>query len=137
MRRRTGSALIAAAVAVCAGWASPAEAHQAQAKRDTIAPLVRAQGLETEGAYEAAAMYYRKAVSTDTVAAILGLERVFDAMGQLERLTPILNTVLKDQPRNRLLRATQFRVLRALDKTWAISLAVDQWLRAAPDDPKA
>jgi tetratricopeptide (TPR) repeat protein len=133
MRARSSARLILFAVA----FALPAVSHAQGGGTVASANLIRAMALEDSGRYEDAAVLFLRALSTDTVEALLGLERVYESMGQRDRILAIVDRLVRVMPRDRTVRTVQLRSLRAVNRGWAVRVAVEQWMRAAPDDPEA
>ncbi|AHG90515.1 hypothetical protein J421_2978 [Gemmatirosa kalamazoonensis] len=123
-----------AAALVC-GAATRATAQGAPA-----AALTRALDLEGAGKMREAAVAFREAYAaagTDSDAratAILGLERAFAGLGQVDSLLPVLEPALRARPRDPTLRAIQLRTLRTLGRDDAARAAFDQWRASVPND---
>lgn len=97
-----------------------------------------ARGLEAEqaGRMPEAAAAYRQAIGgAGTVAAVLGLERVYTAIGTPDSLLPLLDTLIREQPGQRIFRSVQLRTLHALGRDAAAHQAFEQWVAVNPDDP--
>ena len=104
------------------------------------AALTRALDLEGAGKMREAAVAFREAYAaagTDADAratAILGLERAFAGLGQVDSLLPVLEPALRARPRDPTLRAIQLRTLRTLGRDDAARAAFDQWRASVPND---
>lgn len=107
-------------------------AAPARAQDQTI---MRALDLEQAGKAAEAAVVYRSALSSpNTVAAMLGLERVYTELGWTDSLVPVVDSVLRFVPRNPVLRTVQLRVLRATGRDAAVRGAFERWVRDVPND---
>lgn len=99
------------------------------------ATLSRAMDLEAAGSLRDAIAAYRDALRAGEVApSLLGLERVFVQLGWSDSLLPIIDTAIRQHPREPLARTIQLRVLRELRRPDAADAAFRAWLRAAPGD---
>jgi hypothetical protein len=134
--RRLGRALGIALAALALGGA---EAGAQSAPANT--PLVRALDFEAAGKTREAAVAFREALAAAAndddarTTAILGLERAFAGIGQVDSLLPVLEPALRLRPRDPTLRAIQLRTLRTLGRDDAVRAAFDQWRTAMPNDP--
>jgi tetratricopeptide (TPR) repeat protein len=104
-------------------------------------PLARAIELESTGKSRDAVPLYRQALVDPAAgdegrsAAILGLERVWDELGQRDSIVPVVATVLRTRPADPTLRGVQLRALVTLRRDEEARGAYDAWRRAAPGDP--
>ncbi|GLC26377.1 hypothetical protein [Roseisolibacter agri] len=134
-----GRALMAACGAALV-IAAPAS-RDAHAQSTRSAPLTRALELESNGKSREAAALYRQALGDPAAgdegrsAAILGLERVWEELGQRDSIVPVVNTFLRTRPNDPTLRGVQLRALVALRRDGEARTAYEMWRRAAPGDP--
>lgn len=123
---------VGAAAALLLGLSG--SAAQAQAITDTL--VVRALELEGNGAARDAVPLYRRALDgSDAVTALLGLERVFAELGQLDSLLVPLDRVLARHPDDVSARTVQLRTLQALHRGDELRAAVAAWAQVARRDP--
>src|SRR5690606_17143430 len=87
----------ACAAVVCAAVFVP---HALPAQAEDTSALVRGQTLEDGNELEAAARAYREALarSPASVAAMLGLERVYAELGRSSEILPLLDSALAIAP---------------------------------------
>src|SRR6185437_12929338 len=85
-----------------------------------------------------AAVAYRQALvqTPNSLAAMLGLERVYAQLGRSDSLLPILDSAIARQPRVNALRAAQLRTYRSLGDRAGMERAFDHWRKDAPHDPE-
>jgi len=128
--RKAGAALVAA---VCL----TTSAARAQATDSAGSAYLRAQDLETRDQYDSAAVAYRQALvqTPNSLAAMLGLERVYAQLGRSDSLLPILDSAIARQPRVNALRAAQLRTYRSLGDRAGMERAFDRWRTDVPHDP--
>lgn len=126
-----------AAAALAAALCLTTSAARAQATDSAGSAYLRAQDLETRDQYDSAAIAYRQAlIQTPTsLAAMLGLERVYAQLGRSDSLLPILDSAIARQPRLNALRAAQLRTYRSLGDRAGMQRAFDQWRHDVPRDP--
>lgn len=112
-------------------------AARAARAQDSIDAYGRAQRLEQQDQYRAAADAYREALARDpaSLGPLLGLERVYDQLGVRDSLLPVLATALAADPRNAAIRGIQLRTVAAVGTRAQERAAFDEWRRAAPGDP--
>ena len=111
----------------------PASTTLAQAQNVT---LNRAFDLEQAGRFKDAIAAWRSVIAAgERVQGVLGLERVFSQLAQEDSLLPVLDSLLKEQPTDRVLRGVQLRVLRSLGREQEARRAFDDWTRLLPRDP--
>ena len=98
---------------------------------------LRGESLEDRNQYPEAATAYRQAVSQApaSVAAVLGLERVYAQLGRLDSLLPVLDTAIARAPRETAFRIAQLRTLRTLGYGDRMRAAFEQWRHDVPNDP--
>lgn len=127
-----------AALLACVATAAIPGASRAQDTRSV--PLARALELESAGKSREAAPLYRQALADPAAgdegraAAILGLERVWDELGQRDSIVPVVATILRTRPNDPTLRGVQLRALVALRRDAEARAAYESWRRAAPGD---
>lgn len=115
--------------------AGEVRAQQDQARNSAGATLVTdALDLERDERYAEAAEGFRAALRIEpgNVSAVLGLERVLRASGQLGTIVPQLQRSLARDPRNALLRAVELRVWAGLGPPDSLSAAAQRWIQLAP-----
>jgi len=97
------------------------------------------RGIELEQADKLpeAARAYREALLRvpGSLAAILGLERVYAQQGHTDSLLPLLDSAIAVQPRERGLRSVQLRALHGLGDRDRLRAAFEKWRRDWPRDP--
>jgi len=98
---------------------------------------LRGESLEDRSQYPEAATAYRQAVSQapTSVAAVLGLERVYAQLGRLDSLLPVLDTAIARAPRETAFRIAQLRTLRTLGYSDRMRAAFEKWRHDVPNDP--
>ncbi|HEU4628369.1 MAG TPA: hypothetical protein VFS08_01450, partial [Gemmatimonadaceae bacterium] len=79
---------------------------------------------------------YRRALHTDLTTGLLGLERVYAALGQTDSILPTLDSLVAAHPTEPLVRAVQLRALTMAGADARARAAFDAWVRAVPDDPQ-
>ncbi|HUF27757.1 MAG TPA: hypothetical protein VMM18_12345 [Gemmatimonadaceae bacterium] len=98
--------------------------------------FMRALTLEQDGKYREAADAYRSALrGQEVVAALLGLERSYAAMGMTDSILPVLDSLVAIRPREGGIRSVQLRALQMLGRDQALRDAFENWARASPSDP--
>ena len=98
--------------------------------------LMRAYTLEQDGKFQEAAAAYRSALAgSDVVAALLGLERTWAAVGATDSLLPVLDSLIREKPRESTFRSAKFRTLTTMGRQDALRAAFEQWVRDVPRDP--
>ncbi len=109
----------------------------ARALAQDVSPLSAAYDAEQRGDWADAAAAYRNAlhVGNNTVAAVLGLERVYAELSHTDSLLPLLDTVIAARPREAVFRSVQLRALRMLSRPDDERAAFERWVRDAPRDP--
>jgi tetratricopeptide (TPR) repeat protein len=124
-----------ALVLVCVAGSIAPRATRAQAP-DSEAYL-RAQTLEDNNQYEAAAQAYREALarSPASVPAMLGLERVYAELGRSDSILPLLDSAIAIAPRESAFRTAQLRTLRSLGERDSLRAAFERWTHDVPHDP--
>ncbi|MGZ8379792.1 MAG: hypothetical protein ACXW0Z_21400, partial [Gemmatirosa sp.] len=141
--RRGGSTRAARAALLACGATlviavPPAALLGAQEVRSV--PLARAIELESTGKARDAAPLYRQALLDPAAgdegrsAAILGLERVWDELGQRDSIVPVVASILRTRPNDPTLRGVQLRALVTLRRDVEARAAYDAWRRATPGD---
>ncbi len=66
--------------------------------------------------------------------AILGLERAFASLGQVDSILPVVEPAMRAKPRDPTLRTIQLRALHMLGREDEVRAAFDRWRAAIPDD---
>ena len=126
--RRAATAALTA-LAMLLGRGERAAAQEA-------ASLSSAFDLEASGRYREAAAAYRQAMRTDLTTGLLGLERVYAALGQTDSLLPTIDSLVAAHPREPLVHAIQLRALTMAGAEPRARAAFDAWVQSAPDDPQ-
>ena len=89
--------------------------------------------LEQDGKFGEAAAAYRAALSgSDPVAALLGLERAWAAIGQSDSLLPVLDSLIRQRPTENTFRTAQLRTLQTLGRDGDVRQAFERWVRDVP-----
>ena len=95
--------------------------------------LIRALDLEQRGRNAEAVVAFRDALgSSDMLAALLGLERVYAAMSQSDSLIPIADSLARAHPSETMVQIVRLRVLRYARKPAAATAAFAEWVKKAP-----
>jgi tetratricopeptide (TPR) repeat protein len=134
-RRSALGALGALAGSLALGLALATAPRAASAQEGD--PFARAEALEQQEQWFAAAAAYRAVLAVDPVSlgALLGLERAYDQLGTRDSILVPLARAIAVQPRNAALRGMQLRALHATRDRAVLRAAFDDWRRAAPGDP--
>jgi hypothetical protein len=136
MRSRSARAAALGAALACA---QPALAQRPAAPRATAADsaaLARAFTLESEDKPREAAALYRSVLKPGTASpALLGLERVYDALGWADSLVGVADAAVRAEPRDPTLRTVHLRALRAAGRAGEMRGAFERWMVAVPRDP--
>lgn len=118
----------AGAVALAAGT-SPARAQ--------ATGLGAASDLESAGSYRQAATAYRGALGgADLASALLGLERVYAAIGWTDSLLPLLDSLIGQRPTDPLLQSVRLRALTMTGQERRAQTMFDQWVDRSQGDPR-
>jgi len=98
---------------------------------------IRAQSLEDDNQFDAAALAYREVLARTpaSVPAMLGLERVLAELGRSSEILPLLDSAMVLAPREPVFRAAQLRTFRSLGQADSARAAFERWVRTAPHDP--
>ncbi|MBI1808743.1 MAG: hypothetical protein HYR75_02490, partial [Gemmatimonadetes bacterium] len=113
--------------------AAPPRAAGAQALN---AIVQRALDLENAGRWRDAIGAWRTVIASgETAQGVLGLERVFQQLGQDDSVLPPLDSALARAPKDRMLRGAQLRVLRSLGRETDARAAFAAWAALVPNDP--
>ena len=93
--------------------------------QDAGSLLAQATVLERAGQYQAAAARYRAVLQSDSanVAALLGLERVYQPLDRLDSLIPAIRAALARDPANGVAHALELRTWLALGHTDSMAAA--------------
>ena len=95
----------------------------------------RALEVEQAGRWLDAVAAWRAVLESGEISqGALGLERVFAQLGQEDSIRVLVDSLLVDNPAQRLLRGIQLRTLRTLGRDADEELAFDAWLAASPND---
>lgn len=128
-RWRTTAAAAAAAALL---WSAMPRAAAGQGQNVL---LQRALDLESAGRWRDAVTAWRAVIASGEAAqGVLGLERVFQALGQDDSVLPPLDSALVRAPTDRLLHGAQLRVLHALGRDADAHAAFVRWTRLVPND---
>jgi tetratricopeptide (TPR) repeat protein len=116
--------------AACVGFLHPIAAS-AQGE-----PYQRGLDLEQRERYADAAVAYREAIASapGSLAAVLGLERVYAQLGWTDSILPVLARAIAAAPRAAPLRTALLRSLRSLGRYEESQRAFEQWRRDWPGD---
>jgi hypothetical protein len=108
------------------------------AQDSATSALSRGYDEEQHAQWADAALSYRQALRSGRAeAAVLGLERVYTEMGQVDLLLPVLDSAIADWPRDPILRSAQLRVYRALGRPADERAAFEAWVKDVPHDATA
>lgn len=133
--RRAGrwcTAVVAATVAAALGLSAAPCAAVAQGQNVL---MQRALDLESAGRWRDAVVAWRAVIASGEAAqGVLGLERVFQELGQDDSVLPPLDSALARAPKDRTLRGAQLRVLHTLGRDADARAAFDQWTTLVPND---
>lgn len=118
-------AVAAIAVVAC----TPAASAQSPEVRGTSAPtLAGAMELETAGSYRQAASAYRAVLGgVDMPSALLGLERVYAALGWTDSLLPVVDSLIDERPTEPLLLFVRLRALIMSGQEQKAEARFEQW----------
>lgn len=102
---------------------------------DSLA-FFRALDLEGNGKYRDAIPLFRQALRTDQrVSALLGLERAYAELQWTDSLLPVVQTLMRDFPKEGVFRSVQLRSLQVLQREAEMVDAFEAWIREVPGDP--
>ena len=133
MRHVRSVHMMCAVLLALGGLNTPARAQESGAgTSDTL--VLRALDLEERKPREAAALYRRAFVGAGMMPALLGLERVYTALGMVDSLLPLIQGAVRQDPRSGVVRSVQLRTLTALQRDDELSAAFRDWVRAAPGE---
>ena len=133
MRHVRSVRMMCAILLALGGLNTPARAQESGAgTSDTL--VLRALDLEERKPREAAALYRRAFVGAGMMPALLGLERVYTALGMVDSLLPLIQGAVRQDPRSGVVRSVQLRTLTALQRDDELSAAFRDWVRAAPGE---
>ena len=133
MRHVRSVRMMCAVLLALGGLNTPARAQESGAgTSDTL--MLRALDLEERKPREAAALYRRAFVGAGMMPALLGLERVYTALGMVDSLLPLIQGAVRQDPRSGVVRSVQLRTLTALQRDDELSAAFRDWVRAAPGE---
>lgn len=143
--RATRSALIPCGLLTLAAAAislvvSPAAASaQLPDRRPALggATLGDAMELENAGSYRQAAGAYRAVLGgVDLASALLGLERVYAALGWTDSLLPVLDSLIERRPVNPLLQSVRLRALLMTGQEQRANAMFEQWAERSGGNPQ-
>lgn len=102
--------------------------------QETTPALLRAMDLEQRGQNRAAAAAFREALrSPEMIAALLGLERAYAAIGQSDSTLVVADSLAKAHPGETLVQVVRLRSALYARKPAAANAAFAEWTRAAPN----
>ncbi len=134
--RRYWLTLAVAAISLI-GSAAVAGAQVLDGRSESAATLGSAMDLETAGSYRQAAGAYRAVLGgVDLTSALLGLERVYAALGWTDSLLPVLDSLIDRQPTNTLLLSVRLRALIMSGQEQRANTMFEQWARRSSADPQ-
>ena len=97
--------------------------------------LIRALDLEQRGRNDEAAAAFRDALgSSDMLAALLGLERVYATMSRSDSLVPIADSLARAHPSETMVQIVRLRVLLYARRPAAAKAAFAEWARRSPSE---
>src|SRR5512133_2279302 len=136
--RRAAAAVARAALAMSI-VASIVGAERAGAQQQpaggAAASVARGLDFEQGGKLREAAAAYREGLrGQELVGAMLGLERVYTALGWTDTLRVMLDSLARAVPRNPSVRSAQIRALRAEGREAQARAAFESWVRDVPGD---
>lgn len=95
----------------------------------------RALDLEGAGKHREAAALFRESLhGTQSVSALLGLERAYGELGWTDSLLAPLDTLIRQNPRESIFRSVQLRSLQTLGREEQLRAAFERWLVDVPRD---
>jgi tetratricopeptide (TPR) repeat protein len=107
-------------------------ASQPKSSNDSTA-FFRALDLEGAGKHREAAALFRSALyGSSSVSALLGLERTYYELGWTDSLLAPLDTLIRRNPSEPMIRAVQLRSLQGLGRDSAMRAAFERWTMDAP-----
>ena len=97
--------------------------------------LIRALDLEQRGRNDEAAAAFRDALgSSDMLAALLGLERVYATMSRSDSLVPIADSLARAHPSETMVQIVRLRVLLYARRPAAAKAAFAEWAKRSPSE---
>lgn len=99
---------------------------------------MHALDLEQQAHYAEAAAAYKDVLARDpaSLAALLGLERVYAQLGRSDSLLPIVNAAIARQPHAASIRTIKLRTLHSLGRFDQVRTAFEEWRAESPHDPE-
>ena len=126
--RRVSAVLLVLAPVVVSAQQQP----KTDPKTDSTA-FFRALDLEGAGKHREAAALFRTALNgPSSISALLGLERAYFELGWTDSLLAPLDTLIRRNPTEPMLRAVQLRSLQTLGRDSAMRAAFEKWTSDAP-----
>lgn len=120
-RLRRRRSLLVAALAFAPGSLAAQDAY------------LRGMDLEQAGRYRDAAVAFREALpGPNTVAAMLGLERAYAALGWTDSMVVVIDSAIRARPAEVSFRGIQMRSLQTLGRADAMRDAFERWAREFP-----
>ncbi|HET7456245.1 MAG TPA: hypothetical protein VFJ74_01235 [Gemmatimonadaceae bacterium] len=135
--RRAAAAVARAALAmsIAASIVGVGRAGAQQPNGGAAASVARGLDFEQGGKLREAAAAYREGLrGQELVGAMLGLERVYTALGWTDTLRVMLDSLARAVPRNPSVRSAQIRALRAEGRDAQARAAFESWVRDVPGD---
>jgi tetratricopeptide (TPR) repeat protein len=130
-RARRAAALLALAGAAAA--AAPCGAVAQQATPQQPDAFMRALELEQNRQHREAAAAYRQSLGTsNAIAALLGLERVYAELGWLDSTIVLADSLARAMPRNPTVRTVQLRAMRMAGRDEDARRTFERWVRESP-----
>lgn len=133
-RALPGAWLVALAVAAASAGAqtrAPAPAGGADSSA-----FYRALDHEGAGRFrEAAALFWQSLRGSQSVSALLGLERAYAELQWSDSLLEPLQALIREFPAEAVFRSVQLRTLHALQRDADVAAAFEQWTADSPRDP--
>ena len=133
LRRRLVATVIALGGSALAGAVAATPAAAQRLPGQSSGSLIRALDLEQRGRNAEAAAAFRDALdSSDMLAALLGLERVYAAMSRSDSLIPIADSIARAHPSETMVQIVRLRVLLYARKPAAATAAFAEWAKRSP-----
>ncbi|HEX2779384.1 MAG TPA: tetratricopeptide repeat protein [Gemmatimonadaceae bacterium] len=102
--------------------------------QETAPALLRAMDLEQRGQNREAAAAFRQALhSPEMIAALLGMERAYAAIGQSDSTLAVADSLAKSHPTETLVQVVRLRSALYARRPAAASAAFAEWARAVPN----
>ncbi|MHB1222873.1 MAG: tetratricopeptide repeat protein [Gemmatimonadaceae bacterium] len=121
---------MSAAGVIALAASAPSAAAQAATLGDAL-------DLESAGSYRQAAAVYRGALGgTDLASALLGLERVYAAIGWTDSLLPVIDSLIGERPSDPLLQSVRLRALTMSGREQRAEAMFEQWVERSRGDAR-